>query len=91
MNMACNLNVHLFHKVEKITQDLQYVHLLGSQPGLGRVQALTSTGHALAQALNMLLQVATQRGIELPPHHQVEVAAGGLVQAIHGGQARGSA
>lgn len=91
MRVAGELHVHLLHHVQQVPQHMQHVHRLRPQPCLGRLHVLTGPGHALAQSLDLLLQVATHRGIQLLPHHQIEVATSGLVQIIHGRESCGSA
>ena len=83
MRMYRQLRIHLLHQVEQITHHLKQVHALRPDPVFRCNQPLALPRHALAQALDPLLHIATHGGVVLIPNHQIQITPRGLVQIIH--------
>ncbi|MCY1465148.1 hypothetical protein D9M71_832590 [compost metagenome] len=82
--------VHLPDQLNQIYQYLQHIHFLRPDPRFRRLQSLAQLSHAAAQPLNALHKICANRGIQLLPHNQIQIASGCLVQVIHAGQAHSS-
>lgn len=88
--MRCDLRVHLLEQVQRVAQNPEDVHACRSDVAFRRDQLLAYPRHTFAQAGNLLLHVATHGSVVGFAHHQVEIASGGLVHVVDGGQRCGT-
>ncbi|MNN03449.1 hypothetical protein D3C81_1161370 [compost metagenome] len=83
VGVAGQVGVHLHHQVDQVTEHLQDIHSLRTNP--------CGLGDALACFLDLLDQVATYGQVEFLGHHLVEIPAGSQVEVVHRCQVAGAA